>query len=1499
MTAKNQKNQISQNILLFKRKSDSSKKLFQFLKAFNNLKKRPTLDVNSFKKVLWFYDVPNERECYSITHKDNLKTATFDKWIEIKKPNRKAFPEPSNKIRPWLKENTLYKYTIPPQLYSYIIEGIINQEDSMSSEEENDKRALLEDHPEIKEEFNNYLNKKWIPWAEEEKRIQPVLKIYNDLYKIYKTNKDQGEVYQIALGLGLLSSKNKRGNIKRHIVETPVFISFNSTTGTITVKPFEEQGAELSLEMDMLEENKKPDNSKEIKSKLSDLSNDFWKNEQFFNCLKGWLNSYDSEGQFHNNFNKPSPNESFSTLSVSPAIILRKRNERAFITFYNEVIKDIENEKRQPRPCLKEIFNENKTSKQDKIFEENSKKRISIAEKHYFPLTVNEEQEKIITKLQNNSQIVVQGPPGTGKTHSIANLISHFLATGQKILVTSQTDRALKVLREKLPKKLQKLCIEILGRDQQSLQELKTSFNAINSKYQEWNPETNKEEIKKLEDNDDKLKGKIAEVKNQLFNIKKFESRQYEKLFDFYTGSPAVIASYVKLEEEKYKWLQEEFSLKPSDKCPISNREAESFLTAIEKIKDIEDSVLKETIEFSDKIFSLEELKDKITKEQKAKQIIKEYTSYEKTNKGNYYKDLSDDALEQLKDKVVFIDAKATNLLNREELWIKQALKDCLNDRDREWRYLYNSTQETLEKNKEIFLSSEKIRKIEINTKIPPNDFYLTKLLEDFFKQYNPNEKIRWGIFCSKTIRDLKKIKIDKKRISSYEEVKKFDNYVKSKRAFEKINNFWKNQGIDIKKTRDRNFMKNYHIFKDFCEPLDECLRIHKAVENIKQILEPYNIAQFQWTTNVIKEESKAIKLNQGNRLYKQVEKDFEKFSSYIETYKNQKNQIAKKILSALEKRNLQDYKKALNQISEFKMKKENFSKICEINKKLNNNTFYHNLKKDINNPIWRENLKSFEQAWAWKRADEWLKEEINTKSLKELEEERKDLLERQRKNMESLIVKKAWGFCLSQITDKEVSSLKGWIQAISKVGKGTGITASKHRKVAKKRMEECKTAIPAWIMPLYRVVENIKPNAEPFDIAIIDEASQTGPDGFLLNYIAKKIIVVGDKEQISPENPGMKDEDVEILKKKYISDIKFSEHIGREYSYYDYFETRFTKSHIQLREHFRCMPEIIQFSNTISYSGTPLIPLRQYGSSRLPPIKNIAIQEAVSKVGSGKEPQNQKEAEAILNQIKECIKDPKYKDKTFGIIVLQGKAQIQIIEKALVEQLDKREIEKRYIQVGDAYDFQGDERDIIFLSMAISKDWPTSALTRETYRKRYNVAASRAKDQMWLFHSIALNDLNNKEDFRYKLLSHVQSYQKKEKTIWPQEKLNELYNKIKQTKNKSPDNAPDPFDSWFEARVFHRIASKGYQVISQYRVSNYKIDMIILGSKKRLAVECDGDYFHSEGKKKEQDLERQWKLEKLGWTFWRLGESRFNRDEEEAIKDLWSLLDKMQIAPL
>jgi len=57
-----------------------------------------------------------------------------------------------------------------------------------------------------------------------------------------------------------------------------------------------------------------------------------------------------------------------------------------------------------------------------------------------------------------------------------------------------------------------------------------------------------------------------------------------------------------------------------------------------------------------------------------------------------------------------------------------------------------------------------------------------------------------------------------------------------------------------------------------------------------------------------------------------------------------------------------------------------------------------------------------------------------------------------------------------------------------------------------------------------------------------------------------------------------------------------------------------------------------------------------------------------------------------------------------------------------------------------------------------------------------------------------------------------------------------------------------------------------------------------------KLAVECDGDRYHS-GDQILVDIQRQRLLERVGWEFFRIRGSQFYYDPANALEDLWELL--------
>ena len=168
-------------------------------------------------------------------------------------------------------------------------------------------------------------------------------------------------------------------------------------------------------------------------------------------------------------------------------------------------------------------------------------------------------------------------------------------------------------------------------------------------------------------------------------------------------------------------------------------------------------------------------------------------------------------------------------------------------------------------------------------------------------------------------------------------------------------------------------------------------------------------------------------------------------------------------------------------------------------------------------------------------------------------------------------------------------------------------------------------------------------------------------------------------------------------------------------------------------------------------------------------------------------------------------------------------------------------------------------------------------ALSGKTYEQRINVATSRAKDKLILFHSVQLGtDLSNPDDLRYKLLNYIK-------------------NGI--TEKDLDENKKKKCDSVFEEDVYDWLTERGYEVTPQVEVGAYRIDLVVEGENNRLAVECDGDRWHPPEKWWDDKL-RQHQLERVGWTFWRVSGSAFYNDPDLAMSSVIKTLNSLNIKP-
>jgi very-short-patch-repair endonuclease len=254
----------------------------------------------------------------------------------------------------------------------------------------------------------------------------------------------------------------------------------------------------------------------------------------------------------------------------------------------------------------------------------------------------------------------------------------------------------------------------------------------------------------------------------------------------------------------------------------------------------------------------------------------------------------------------------------------------------------------------------------------------------------------------------------------------------------------------------------------------------------------------------------------------------------------------------------------------------------------------------------------------------------------------------------------------------------------------------------------------------------------------------------------------------------------------------------------------------------------------------------------------------------------NLAEADALVAQLGRIVSDDAYAGKTLGVIsLLSTSGQATYLLSRIREELGEDEMEARRLRVGDAYTFQGDERDVVLVSMVVSdNDGRPAAFTKREYHRRVNVAASRARDQLWIFHSVRPSSLLA-DDARALLLNYA------------------LHLPARTT-------APDLevlCESDFEREVLRRLVRRGYRPTPQFRIGGYRIDFVLNAPDgRRLAIECDGDAYHGP-EQWESDMRRQAVLERVGnCVFVRIRGSIFAREPEAALRPLWQRIEELGV---
>ncbi len=435
---------------------------------------------------------------------------------------------------------------------------------------------------------------------------------------------------------------------------------------------------------------------------------------------------------------------------------------------------------------------------------------------------------------------------------------------------------------------------------------------------------------------------------------------------------------------------------------------------------------------------------------------------------------------------------------------------------------------------------------------------------------------------------------------------------------------------------------------------------------------------------------------------------------------------------------------------------------------------------------------------------------------------------------------------------------------------RGEAAKSRKHkplREVFTQATDVLTAVCPCWMASPLSVCQLIAGTAS-FDYVIFDEGSQVLPEDAVPAILrGKYVIVAGDNQQLPPS--------------RFFAAVDEDDEADGDATAYESLLDMmipFVKG-FHLNWHYRSRDEsLISFSNHNIYDDR-LVTFAGPGGTAA--ISHVYVDQVA--ISDGQEDSSGGEAQKVVDLILDHARSNP--NKTLGVITMgvkhanriQGVLDRELVRyPELAEFFDTGRPERFFVK--NLERVQGDERDVIILSVGYGKDRAGNLPLRfgpilsAGGRRRLNVAATRAKEQVIVVSSFVYSDINStlvrpgtgleflKNYLQYassggKLLSHG-------------ELTNETMND-------------------FEADVYDALCSKGIKIVPQVGCSKFRIDLAACHptqpGKFVLAIECDGATYHSSCTARDRDRLRQQQLENLGWTFHRIWSTDWfmRRDEE------------------
>ncbi|MFI5761301.1 AAA domain-containing protein [Streptomyces sp. NPDC051563] len=1363
---------------------------------------------------------------------------------------------------------------------------------SQSWEQAAEQTVRREDSDEVLRAYGPWLTR-WRKWAERERAERALRELYDQVYGWHQKLTQQDDQLELVLATGLLTWSDPRGDaLHRHLLTHRVETLVDRKTARLTVRLMAEGAVRLEDQSFLdTDDGWAPERSAALTEEIAAQSLHLLGSEALEQLAQWQERVLQRPVSFSAEWQPPREPEAGARLTYAPALVLRPRDRNALLGFYDRIADSVSSEGHAPLGLAQLVLPLNS---EERVNWDGREIPPLFGDDPLFPGKTNERQRSVLRRLEHDTGVVVQGPPGTGKTHTIANLVSALLAQGQRVLVTSARDQALTVLRDKLPPAVRDLCVLLLSSARQDgADELERTVNALTDQVAASDPEQLQDEIHRLSARREEVRGRISALTEQVIALREAEVYRHPEIAPGYAGTLAAIVQRVQESAGHHSWI----GLVPAD-GPTPSVPPLSPAQAVELLSLLRDGAAEPraggTLPDPDGLPSPEALAQALS----ASRVTDEGLSSGAVRIRGDLARLDSSVTDELTS---LVDSCRTALHHLglspqatqwdEGKWATKALTDRLSRENLAlWRRVSGLANQLADISER--LNEQGMTRVTVPGQLSTEqgDAMLTagSALREHLVS-GGKLRVRGSFRASRAQKAAQDL-LDSCTVNGHspETLEDLDAALAHLRARSAVATLAERWGqVQVPVSEGPLEVRLASLTEAYAR-LDHVDTFGAGRERIDELLVHHGVHIALTSRSAWQDFTGALSAVSGRRAADEATAQLLAWEEQLRTPVDSSHPTTEAVAAAqaVREQDIDRYAKELEALREAH-RREHRRRRCAVlleSVRRAHPLLADQLTHDPGDRAWEARLDSLAEAWAWAVASAFVHRQRTPGRERQVEGE----LAQCERHLEDITGELAatWGrwHCLHRMTQEQRSALQAYRNHMSSYGKGKGRGAGRYRAAAYDAMKTAQEAVPAWVMPISQVAEMVQPRRDAFDVVIVDEASQAGMDALFLLWLAPRVIVVGDDKQCAPPLSGMgRHQAIHDRLVSHLPDMppRLRTLYGPSTNLYQLLSTFFPKV-IRLEEHFRCMPEIIGWSSQTFYNNK-LQPLRQYGGERLDPLVTQFVEGAVTQ-GRDSRIRNPKEAEAIVDCLARLVADPDYRDRSMGVITLQGSiGQVKLLEKLIQERIPAPMLERHQIRVGSPASFQGDERHVILLSMVVT-DPPRITGGARSERQAYNVAASRAQDQMWLFYSVPPDRLK-REDMRLNLLSYMEN---PPSALAGSEDIGVVAGDVPQK----------PFESLFEQQVYLHLKARGYHVVPQYPAGNKRLDLVVVGARGRLAVECDGDRYHSTPEQIRHDQRRDRELQRVGWTFWRIRESEFRFDPEEALSGLWDELERLGIHP-